>query len=82
MRVEFKFVALGDADLSGEAARSLAGKALRTVPAMAAETKKAREQTRRDGDSLDRPAGRSTTKNIKISFIHDVFSGGNWGIGR
>lgn len=32
---------------------------------MAAETKKVREQARRYGDSLDRPAGRSTTKKYK-----------------
>ena len=51
--IEFKFVKLGDAGVTGEAAKELSSEALRKIPAMAAQMSAAREQVKRYGAALE-----------------------------
>ncbi len=55
--IEFKYVKLGDAGLTGEQARKLSVEELQNLPAMAAEMKAAKEQLRRYGDALEKKYG-------------------------
>ncbi len=55
--IEFKYVKLGDAGLTGERARELSVEELRALPLMASEMKSAREQVKRYGDALEEKYG-------------------------
>ncbi|MCP4749348.1 MAG: hypothetical protein GY866_00510 [Proteobacteria bacterium] len=55
--IEFKYVKLGDAGLTGEKARKLSMEELQCLPRMASEMKSAREQLRRHGDALEKKYG-------------------------
>ncbi len=55
--IEFKFVELGAAGISGEAAKNLPQEELTAMPAMISEMKDAREQLKRYGDKLEEKHG-------------------------
>ncbi len=55
--IEFKYVKLGDAGLTGKRARELLVEELQKLPRMAAEVKSAREQLKRYGDALEKKYG-------------------------
>ncbi len=55
--IEFKYVKLGDAGLTGEGARKLSVEELRTLPHMASQMKSAKEQVKRYGDALEKKYG-------------------------
>jgi hypothetical protein len=52
--LEFKFVHLNDAKLTGEQARQLTQEELEAVPEMKAKMKEAKEQAARYGDALEK----------------------------
>ena len=55
--LEFKYVKLGDAGLTGEKAKALTGEELRSIPAMISQMETARDQVKRYGDSLEKKYG-------------------------
>ncbi len=55
--IEFKYVKLGDAGLTGKQARALSVEELQNLPRMGAEMKEAREQLKRYGDALEKKYG-------------------------
>ncbi len=55
--IEFKYVKLGDAGLTGEKARELPSKELEKIPPMIASMKDAEEQLRRYGGALEKKYG-------------------------
>ncbi|MCP4692060.1 MAG: hypothetical protein GY859_28705 [Desulfobacterales bacterium] len=55
--IEFKYVKLGDAGLTGKQARELSVEELHGLPRMASEMKEARKQLMRYGDALEKKYG-------------------------
>ncbi len=55
--IEFKYVKLGEAGLTGEQARKMSVEELQNLPLMASEMKSAREQVKRYGDALETKHG-------------------------
>ncbi len=55
--IEFKYVKLGDAGVTGEQARKLSIEELRGLPPMASKMKKARAQVKRYGEALEKKYG-------------------------
>lgn len=55
--IEFKYVKLGEAGLTGEKARKLTAEELRSLPAMISQMETARGQLKRYGDSLEKKYG-------------------------
>ncbi len=55
--IEFKYVKLGDARLTGEQARNLSMQELQNLPSMITRMKEAREQLKRYGDALEKKYG-------------------------
>ncbi len=52
--IEFKYIKLGDAGVTGEQARKLSIEELRGLPPMASKMKKARAQVKRYGEALEK----------------------------
>jgi hypothetical protein len=55
--IEFKYVKLGEAGLTGEQARQLTPEQLQRIPAMIRQMEDARKQLKRYGDELEKKHG-------------------------
>ncbi len=55
--IEFKYVKLGDAGVTGEKAKKLTAEELRSIPAMISQMETARDQVKKYGDSLEKKHG-------------------------
>jgi hypothetical protein len=64
--IEFKFVALKNAWMTGEAARELSPEKLREIPAMISEMEAARDQLRRYGDALEQKHGNLRLRRFAV----------------
>jgi hypothetical protein len=64
--IEFKFVTLKNAGITGEAARELSPEGLREIPAMVSEMEAARDQLRRYGDALEQKHGNLRLRRFAV----------------
>jgi len=64
--IEFKYVSLKKAGMTGEKARNLSRKALREIPAVNAQMKDAEDQLRNYGDALERKYDRMRLRRYAV----------------
>jgi hypothetical protein len=64
--IEFKFVTLNNAGMTGEAARELAPEELQKIPAMVSEMETARDQLKQYGDALEKKHGNLRLRRFAV----------------